>query len=296
MLADCIDSLAINPNGVYVDVTFGGGGHSKVIFDKLDKGKLIAFDQDPDARKNAWDDDRFSFVAGNFSYLQNHLRLMGIEKVDGILADLGVSSHQFDQPERGFSIRSDQPLDMRMNPSDEISAKEVVNNYELEELRAILWKYGEIKNAGRVADAIVKERASNPIITTGQLVVLLKPLAPRKKENQFLAQVFQAIRIEVNREMEVLEKFLEQTTDVLKPNGRLVVMSYHSLEDRLVKNFMKRGSFDGKIEKDFFGNVLKPFTEVTRKPIIANEIELESNPRSRSAKLRVAYRNDTDEG
>jgi len=296
MLADCIDSLAINPNGVYVDVTFGGGGHSKVIFDKLDKGKLIAFDQDPDARKNAWDDDRFSFVAGNFSYLQNHLRLMGIEKVDGILADLGVSSHQFDQPERGFSIRSDQPLDMRMNPSDEITAKEVVNNYELEELRAILWKYGEIKNAGRVADAIVKERASNPIITTGQLVVLLKPLAPRKKENQFLAQVFQAIRIEVNREMEVLEKFLEQTTDVLKPNGRLVVMSYHSLEDRLVKNFMKRGSFDGKIEKDFFGNVLKPFTEVTRKPIIANEIELESNPRSRSAKLRVAYRNDTDEG
>lgn len=296
MLADCIDGLAINTNGVYVDVTFGGGGHSKVIFDKLDKGKLIAFDQDPDARKNAWKDDRFSFVAGNFSYLQNHLRLMGIEKVDGILADLGVSSHQFDQPERGFSIRSDQPLDMRMNPSDEISAKEVVNNYELEELRAILWKYGEIKNAGRVADAIVKERASNPIITTGQLVVLLKPLAPRKKENQFLAQVFQAIRIEVNREMEVLEKFLEQTTDVLKPNGRLVVMSYHSLEDRLVKNFMKRGSFDGKIEKDFFGNVLKPFTEVTRKPIIANEIELESNPRSRSAKLRIAYRNDTDEG
>jgi 16S rRNA (cytosine1402-N4)-methyltransferase len=296
MLQDCIEGLAINPDGIYVDVTFGGGGHSRAIFEKLNKGQLIVFDQDPDARKNAWDDERFHFIAGNFAYLQNHLRMMGIDKVDGILADLGVSSHQFDQPERGFSIRSDQPLDMRMNPTDELSAKEVVNDYALEDLRSILQKYGEIKNAGRVANVIVKERSSRPIITTGQLVELIKYLAPKKKENQFLAQVFQAIRIEVNREMDVLEKFLEQTTDVLKSEGRLVVMSYHSLEDRLVKNFMKRGSFDGKIEKDFFGNVLKPFTEVTRKPITANEKELEINPRSRSAKLRVAYRNNTDEG
>lgn len=296
MLQECIEGLAIDPDGIYVDVTFGGGGHSRAIFEKLDKGQLIVFDQDPDARKNAWEDERFHFIAGNFAYLQNHIRMMGIDKVDGIIADLGVSSYQFDQPERGFSIRSDQPLDMRMNPTDEFSAKEVVNNYTLEDLRSILQKYGEIKNAGRVANVIVKERSSTPIITTGQLVGLIKFLAPRKKENQFLAQVFQAIRIEVNREMDVLEKFLEQTTGVLKPEGRLVVMSYHSLEDRLVKNFMKRGSFDGKIEKDFYGNVIKPFTEVTRKPITADDKELEINPRSRSAKLRVAYRNDTDEG
>jgi 16S rRNA (cytosine1402-N4)-methyltransferase len=295
MLQECIEGLAINPNGIYVDVTFGGGGHSRAIFEKLSTGQLIVFDQDPDAKKNAWQDDRFHFIPGNFAYLQNHLKMMGIDKVDGILADLGVSSHQFDQPERGFSIRSDQPLDMRMNPTDDLSAKEVVNNYSLEDLRSILQKYGEIKNAGRVANVIVKDRSSQPIVTTGQLVGLIKHLAPRKKENQFLAQVFQAIRIEVNKEMDVLEKFLEQTTGVLKPEGRLVVMSYHSLEDRLVKNFMKRGSFDGKIEKDFFGNVLKPFEEVTRKPVTANEKELEINPRSRSAKLRVAYRIEGDE-
>ena len=296
MLQECLDGLAINPNGVYVDVTFGGGGHSRAIFEKLNKGQLIAFDQDPDARKNAWDDERFYFIAGNFAYLENHLKMMGVGKVDGILADLGVSSHQFDQPERGFSIRSDQPLDMRMNPTDELSAKEVVNTYSLEDLRSILQKYGELKNAGRVANTIVKMRSSSPIITTGQLVGLIKHLTPRKKENQFLAQVFQAIRIEVNREMEVLEKFLAQTADVLKDDGRLVVMSYHSLEDRLVKNYMKRGSFDGEIEKDFYGNVLKPFVEVTRKPITASDKELEFNPRSRSAKLRVAYRNSLDEG
>ncbi len=296
MLSECLEGLNIQPDGVYVDVTFGGGGHSKAIFSRLTTGRLIAFDQDPDARKNTWEDERFTFVAGNFCYLKNHLRLLGVDKVDGILADLGVSSYQFDQPERGFSIRSNQPLDMRMNPADPLSAKEVVNDYELDELRLLLQKYGEVKNAGRLADTIVKQRSVNQIQTTGDLVEVITPLAPRKKENQFFAQVFQAIRIEVNKEMEVLEKFLTQTPEVLKPNGRLVIMSYHSLEDRMVKNFMKRGSLDGKIEKDFYGNILKPYTEITRKPQTASEKELELNPRSRSAKLRIAKLNGLDEG
>lgn len=292
MLDACLEGLNIDPTGTYVDVTFGGGGHARAIFEQLTSGHLIVFDQDPDAKANAWDAPNMTFIASNFAYLQNNLRLLGIQKVDGILADLGVSSHQFDVPERGFSIRSDQELDMRMNPANEKSAFDVVNEYDALEITTVLGKYGEIKGPRRTAEKIIHARSKGPIKTTGQLVEILKIVAPKKKENQFLAQVFQAIRIEVNAEMYVLEKFLEQTTDVLKPDGRLVVMSYHSLEDRLVKNFMKRGNFDGSVEKDFYGNVLKPFTEVVRKPITASEEELVKNPRSRSAKLRIAARNE----
>ena len=292
LLNDSINGLAINPKGTYVDVTFGGGGHAKAIFKQLTTGRLIVFDQDPEAKANLWDAPNLTFIASNFAYLKNNLRLLGLEKVDGVLADLGVSSHQFDVPERGFSIRSNQALDMRMNPSNAKSAFDVVNEYSAQELTTILGKYGEIKSPRKTAEKMIFYRLKSPIKTTGKLVQILKEVAPKKKENQFLAQVFQAIRIEVNQEMDVLEKFLAQSTEVLKPHGRLVVISYHSLEDRLVKNFMKRGSFDGKIEKDFYGNVIKPFTEIYRKPITASESELITNPRSRSAKLRIAERNE----
>ena len=292
MLHECIEGLTINPDGVYVDVTFGGGGHSKEIYKKLSsKGKLIVFDQDPDAKENAWEADNFYFVAANFAFISNHLRLLGIKHVDGILADLGVSSHQFDEETRGFSIRANAPLDMRMNKHGELSAKSVVNEYDEFELVKIFRSYGELSNARKIAGEIVKARASKKINTTNDLMEVLGKCAPKFKEHKFFAQVFQAIRIEVNQELEVLEKFLEQTADVMAPNGRLVVMSYHSLEDRLVKNYMKRGSIHGEITKDFFGNVLKPFTEVNRHPIIPNEEEIELNTRARSAKLRIAEKN-----
>lgn len=293
MLAPCLDGLAINPDGIYVDVTFGGGGHSRAIFEKLSpKGKLIVFDQDPDAAKNAWEAPNFHFVAANFAFLKNHLRLLGIPQVDGILADLGVSSHQFDEGNRGFSIRSNDALDMRMNQQGELSAAVVVNTYEENQLIRVLRKYGELDYPGKIAGTICRARGQKKIKTTGQLMDLLAPVAPKFKEHKFYAQVFQAIRMEVNGEIDVLEKFLLQTAEVLKPGGRLVVMSYHSLEDRLVKNFMKRGNLDGTIEKDFYGNVLKPFTEVTRKPISPTEEEIEANSRARSAKLRIAARNN----
>lgn len=286
-----IEGLNIMPNGVYVDVTFGGGGHSRAIFEKLNpEGKLIAFDQDPDALNNTWDADNFLFVPSNFRYLANHLRAIGITQVDGILADLGVSSHQFDSAERGFSLRFDGELDMRMNQSGTLSAKDIVNNYDEEELYRVFRNYGEIDGLKKLVDALLRARHSQKIETTAQLTALLQPLAPKKKEHKFLAQVFQALRIEVNDEMAVLREFLEQTAKVLKPGGRLVVISYHSLEDRLVKNYIKRGSFDGKIEKDFFGNVLKPFEEVVRKAIVPTEEEIELNNRARSAKLRIAER------
>lgn len=292
MLHECIEGLTINPDGVYVDVTFGGGGHSKEIYKKLNsKGKLIVFDQDPDARENAWEADNFYFVAANFAFISNHLRLLGIKHVDGILADLGVSSHQFDEETRGFSIRANAPLDMRMNKHGELSAKSVVNEYDEFELVKIFRSYGELSNARKIAGEIVKARASKKINTTNDLMEVLGKCAPKFKEHKFFAQVFQAIRIEVNQELEVLEKFLEQTADVMAPGGKLVVMSYHSLEDRLVKNYMKRGSIHGEITKDFFGNVLKPFTEVNRHPIIPNEEEIELNTRARSAKLRIAEKN-----
>src|SRR5574343_1088621 len=292
MLHECIDGLTINPDGVYVDVTFGGGGHSKEIYKKLSsKGKLIVFDQDPDAKENAWEADNFYFVAANFAFISNHLRLLGIKHVDGILADLGVSSHQFDEETRGFSIRANAPLDMRMNKHGELSAKSVVNEYDEFELVKIFRSYGELSNARKIAGEIVKAHASKKINTTNDLMEVLGKCAPKFKEHKFFAQVFQAIRIEVNQELEVLEKFLEQTADIMAPGGKLVVMSYHSLEDRLVKNYMKRGSIHGEITKDFFGNVLKPFTEVNRHPIIPNEEEIELNTRARSAKLRIAEKN-----
>ena len=291
MLSECLDGLNINPDGTYVDVTFGGGGHSREIFKLLSpKGQLIVFDQDPDARKNAWEAPNFHFIAANFSFISNHLRAMGIKSVDGVLADLGVSSHQFDEGERGFSIRSNDPLDMRMNKSGDLSAVDVVANYTDRELTKVFKMYGELQNAFRVATTIVMARETRKIETTGDLMDVLASCAPKYKENRFFAQVFQALRIEVNQEIEVLERFLNQMSEVVKPEGRLVVMSYHSLEDRLVKNYMKRGSIEGEIKKDFYGNVLKPFDELVRHPITPNEAELELNTRSRSAKLRIAVR------
>ena len=292
MLQECIDALEIKADGVYIDVTFGGGGHSQEIFKKLNaKGRLIVFDQDSDARKNAWEAPNFDFVAANFAYISNHLRLLGVEKVDGILADLGVSSHQFDKEDRGFSIRGEANLDMRMNQNGELTAKSVVNEYSEEELLRIFKAYGEVSNAWKLVNAIVNARLNGKIKTTQGLLDIITPCAPKFKEHKYFAQVFQAIRIEVNDEMGVLQGFLEATEEVLSPKGRLVVMSYHSLEDRMVKNYMKRGAISGKIEKDFFGNVLKPFDEIVRHPIVANEEELERNSRARSAKLRIAERN-----
>lgn len=291
MLQECLDGLNINPDGVYVDVTFGGGGHSRAIFEKLSsKGKLIVFDQDPDARANAWEAPNFHFVAANFAFLKNHLRVLGIPAVDGILADLGVSSHQFDDAKRGFSIRSNEVLDMRMNQAGDFTAAKIVQTYDEEQLAAIFRKYGELDHPFKTAVELVKARNKSKIRTTGELMEALMPVAPKFKDHKFFAQVFQALRIEVNQEMDVLEKFLLQTAEVLKPDARLVVMSYHSLEDRLVKNLMKRGNLDGSIEKDFFGKVLKPFEEVNRKPILPTEEEIQRNTRARSAKLRIAKR------
>lgn len=293
MLQECLDGLAINPKGVYVDVTFGGGGHSRAIFDLLSsEGRLIAVDQDKDAHHNAWEAPNFHLISGNFAFLKNHLRLIGISKVDGILADLGVSSHQFDEESRGFSIHGDAKLDMRMNTSSGKDAAEVLNTYSEEDLYRILKLYGEVPNPGKLVREIVLYRENKRIKTTGELRDIALKCAPKHKEHKYFAQVFQAIRIEVNDEMLVLEKFLEACSEVLKPGGRLVVMSYHSLEDRMVKNYMKRGSITGEIEKDFYGNVLKPFTEIVRHPITPTEEELEQNTRSRSAKLRIAERNE----
>ncbi|MFM7668817.1 MAG: 16S rRNA (cytosine(1402)-N(4))-methyltransferase RsmH [Bacteroidota bacterium] len=293
LLNECIDGLNINPDGIYVDVTFGGGGHSRQLFSKLSsKGKLIAFDQDPDAKNNAWEADNFHFIPSNFSFLSNHLLAHDVKQVDGILADLGVSSHQFDEGDRGFSFRADAPLDMRMNQRSEKSAKTIVNSCDEVELTRIFREYGELNQARRIAQAIVLERGYKSIDTTFQLCEVLQHLAPKFKEYKFFAQVFQALRIEVNEELKVLEKLLLDSADLLASNGRLVVMSYHSLEDRLVKNFLKHGSFDGKEEKDFFGNLIKPFREITRHPIVPNENEMEKNSRARSVRLRIAERNE----
>lgn len=292
MLNECLDGLNINPNGIYVDVTFGGGGHSKAIFEKLSsQGLLIAFDQDADAQKNIWEAENFKFIPANFSYIQNHLKILGITQVDGVLADLGVSSHQFDEENRGFSIRGNAPLDMRMNQDAIQSAFHVVNDYPEDDLLKLFRKYGELKNARRITLNILTQRASKAIETTQELINCIKDCAPKFKEQKFYAQVFQAIRIEVNQEMDVLEQFLTQTEHIIKTDGRLVVMSYHSLEDRLVKNYIKRGSLDGSITKDFYGNQLKPFSEVVRGVVTPNEEECERNSRARSAKLRIAVKN-----
>ncbi|MBS4071783.1 MAG: 16S rRNA (cytosine(1402)-N(4))-methyltransferase RsmH [Algoriphagus sp.] len=288
MLSQCTEGLAIDPNGIYVDVTFGGGGHSKEILKHLDKGHLYGFDQDSDALANAPEDPRFTFVQANFRDIKRYLRLYGVKQVDGILADLGISSHQIDEPSRGFSTRFSGNLDMRMNQSAEISAKDVLNTYEEGKLHKILGIYGEVKNAKTLAQAIVAERAAKPFETTEGFTAFLKKFAPRGKEYKYFAQVFQALRIEVNDEMGALEEMLLSAVELLKPEGRLVVMSYHSLEDRLVKNLMAKGKFQGEVEKDFYGNLIRPLEPVTRGAVVADEQELVTNPRSRSAKLRVA--------
>jgi 16S rRNA (cytosine1402-N4)-methyltransferase len=291
LLKECIDGLNINPSGVYVDVTFGGGGHSKEILKKLGKdGILIAFDQDPDAQRNKIDDPRFIFVDQNFGFLKNNLRLLGYKAVDGILADLGVSSHQFNEPSRGFSTRFDADLDMRMDKQRALTAAAVLNTYAEDKLHKIFGIYGEVKNAKSLAATIVASRISKPIATLADFKAIIAAHIPKGKENKYMAQVFQALRIEVNAEIEVLESFLEQTAAVLKPGGRLVVMSYHSLEDRPVKSFMAKGKFRGEVEKDFFGNEQKPFKSITRKAVIADEEELARNSRARSAKLRIGER------
>lgn len=274
---------------MYVDVTFGGGGHSKEILKHLGpKGRLIAFDQDPDAVKNALDDPRFTLIHQNFRFLKNYLRLEGVRSVDGILADLGVSSHQFDDADRGFSIRFDADLDMRMDQVSDLDARKVLRTYAEEDLHRIFGMYGEIINAKTLAKTIVTARLNQEINTVAELKEVIKKLVPKGKEHKYHAQVFQALRIEVNKELEALQEFLEQTVGVLKESGRLVVMSYHSLEDRLVKNFMAKGKFKGEVEKDFFGNEIKPFKVISRKAIVANEEELARNNRARSAKLRIA--------
>lgn len=290
LLTESIDGLDINPAGTYVDVTFGGGGHSKVILNNLKDGRLIAFDQDQDALNNKLDDPRFTFINQNFKFLTNFLRLYKAIPVDGILADLGISSYQIDNPVRGFSTRFDAELDLRMNQKAGISAKDIINQYTLDDLKRIFLEYGEFHNAYHISQAIISARNNSEIETTAQLKNILIKYAERGRENKFFARIFQALRIEVNNEMETLKDFLKQSTTLLKPGGRLVVISYHSLEDRLVKNFMKSGNFDGKIEKDFYGNVIAPFKSITRKPIVPSEKELEINPRSRSAKLRIAER------
>ena len=289
MLQPCIDGLNIKPDGVYVDVTFGGGGHSREILKHLGpKGTLIAFDQDPDAQANIPADDRFIFIDQNFGFLKNNLRLKGFRQVDGILADLGVSSHQFDVPERGFSIRSNAELDMRMDQQRDLTAAQVLNTYTEDKLHKIFGIYGEVKNAKSLARAIVTARLDKPFTDIDSLKSAISEYIPKGKENKYLAQVFQALRIEVNAEIQVLEDFLLQASEVLKPGGHLVVMSYHSLEDRPVKNFMAKGKFQGEVEKDFFGNQQKPFNVITRKAIVATEEEIAQNNRARSAKLRIA--------
>lgn len=292
MLEECINALNINPNGVYVDVTFGGGGHSLKILEKLKEGRLIAFDQDEDARKQSANiqSRSFTFCQANFMYLKKYLKLNGVTQVNGILADLGISSHQIDSPERGFSTRYDGPLDMRMDTNSDLTAAGVLNKYSEQELHKILGMYGEIKNAKTAAKMITQQRVSKPFSRTEDLKKALQTIAPRGKENKYFAQVFQALRIEVNQEMKALEDFLHQCGEVIAEGGRLVVMSYHSREDRMVKNFMNKGKVFGEVEKDFYGNELKPFEAVNRKPIEASEEEVESNSRARSAKLRVAVR------
>jgi len=291
MLRECIEGLDIKPDGTYVDVTFGGGGHSKEILKHLGKnGRLLAFDQDADAQQNIPEDERFEFVDQNFRYLKNFCRLHNAVPVNGILADLGVSSYQFDQPERGFSIRFDAELDMRMNQSSELTAKTVINTYTEADLHRIFGVYGEIQNAKSLARTIATARLNHEISTVAELKNAIQGLIPRGKENKYLAQVFQALRIEVNQELEALKDFLEQSAEVLAPGGRLVVMSYHSLEDRLVKNFIAKGKFSGEVEKDFYGNDQKPLEAVSRGAVTASEEEIKDNNRARSAKLRIAVK------
>jgi 16S rRNA (cytosine1402-N4)-methyltransferase len=293
MLAECIEALNIRPEGTYVDVTFGGGGHSLKILERLKGGRLIAFDQDDDARKQAENiqSRSFTFCQANFRYLKKYLKLHGVTKVDGILADLGVSSHQIDSPERGFSTRFDGPLDMRMDKNRSVTAATILNDYTEADLHKVFGMYGEIKNARTAARLIAQYRVGRKFGRTEELKEALRTIAPKGKENKYFAQVFQALRIEVNEEMKALEDFLHQCGEVMGKGGRLVIMSYHSLEDRMVKNYMNKGKVFGEVEKDCYGNEIKPFEVISRKPIEASEEEINENSRARSAKLRVAEKN-----
>ena len=293
LLNACIEGLRINPSGTYIDVTFGGGGHSREILKRLGPdGKLFAFDQDNDAAANAPDDERFTLIPHNFKFIKNYLKLYRAIPVDGILADLGVSSHQFDEAGRGFSIRFDANLDMRMNVLQGMTAQKLLETYSEEELRRIFKEYGELSEAGKLAKHLINVRSDRPIKTTQQLMDLIRPFMRRGQEHTFAAQVFQSIRIEVNDELESLKQMLLQTSEVLSPGGRLVVMSYHSLEDRLVKNFLRSGKFEGEVEKDLFGNSKLPFKGITRKPIRPDAEEIHRNNRSRSAILRIGEKNE----
>jgi 16S rRNA (cytosine1402-N4)-methyltransferase len=293
MLQECIEGLAIQPNGIYVDLTFGGGGHSKEILKHLTNGKLYGFDQDDDAKQqsDAIDDDQFEFVNANFRYLKKYLRLYGVKQVDGILADLGISSHQIDVPERGFSTRFDAALDMRMDQNGDLTAEEIINEYSEKELIDLFSRYGEIKNSKTLASAIVSERVKRPIKSVEELKAILVQYTRPGRQFKYFAQVFQALRIVVNDEMGALEEMIEQASEMLKPGGRFVVMSYHSLEDRPVKNYFAKGKFRGEVEKDFYGNMIRPLEPVTRKPVVATEEEIKLNNRARSAKLRIAEKN-----
>ena len=289
LLNESIEGMNLHPDGIYVDVTFGGGGHSKEILRQGDESiRLFSFDQDEDAERNIVNDERFTFVRSNFRYLYNFLRYHGVEQVDAVLADLGVSSHHLDEAERGFSFRFDGQLDMRMNKRAGMTAAEVVNTYPEERLADIFYLYGELKNSRKLASAIVKSRASKQIVTIGDFLEIVKPMFGREREKKELAKVFQALRIEVNQEMEALKEMLQAATEALKPGGRLVVITYHSLEDRIVKNMMKTGNIEGRVEQDFYGRVQTPYRLVNSKVIVATEEEVNRNPRSRSAKLRIA--------
>jgi 16S rRNA (cytosine1402-N4)-methyltransferase len=292
MLTECLEALQIDPSGIYVDATFGGGGHSIEILSQLKEGKLIAFDQDDDARKEAEKikSRSFTFCQANFMYLKRYLKLNGITRVNGILADLGISSHQIDSPERGFSTRFDGPLDMRMDTNISQTAADLLNQYSEEDLHKIFGMYGELKNARTAAKMIIQQRVNKPFARTEDLKEALRTVAPRGKENKYFAQVFQALRIEVNDEMKALENFLHQCGEVLEKDGRLVVMSYHSLEDRMVKNYINKGKVYGEVEKDFYGHEIKPLEAVNRKPIEPSEEEIGENSRARSAKLRIAVK------
>jgi len=288
LLNESIIGLNIQAGGIYIDATYGGGGHSHKILTKLDKGSLIAFDQDQDALKNKIQDDRLILINQNFRFMRNFLKLYKAVPADGILADLGVSSHQIDQPERGFSSRFEGELDLRMNQRKGLTAKEIINDYSVSKLKEIFFSYGELKNASRIAREIESGRTKQPLTTTTQLLEATKKCAPKGLENKFYAKLFQALRIEVNDELGSLKDFLNQSVDILKTDGRLVVISYHSLEDRLVKNFFRSGNFKGEVEKDFYGNPLVPFKLITKKPIVPVDDEIKRNSRARSAKMRIA--------
>lgn len=296
LLKESVDGLAIQPGGIYVDVTFGGGGHSREILSRLGEGgRLFGFDQDADAESNIVNDGRFTFVRSNFRYLKNWMRFHGVEQLDGLLADLGVSSHHFDDETRGFSFRFDSPLDMRMNKRAGMTAADVLNNYTEEQLADIFYLYGELKNARKLASVLVKARQEAPVETTGRLLQLIDRIFAREREKKEITKLFQALRIEVNHEMDALREMLNGACQMLKPGGRLSIITYHSLEDRIVKNVMRTGNAEGKVEQDFFGRTKSPLHLINNRVIVPTDEELERNPRSRSAKLRIAEKNNNDE-